>query len=58
MVNAAFYKEQSVIQFIMELLDISVDKLDQPLSTSQKRKIDSSLKKIKVMIKDPVVSIY
>ncbi|XP_050701714.1 protein argonaute-2-like isoform X2 [Eriocheir sinensis] len=47
-VNAAFYKEQSVIEFITKLLDISEDKLEKPFSTSQKRKVDSSLKKIKV----------
>ncbi|XP_050691117.1 protein argonaute-2-like [Eriocheir sinensis] len=49
-VNAAFYKEQSVIEFIKELLDISDRELYQPLSPYHKRKITSSLKKMKVRV--------
>lgn len=49
-VNAAFYKEQGVIDFIKEILDISDNQLNQALTPNQKRKVVSSLKKMKVMM--------
>lgn len=49
--NAAFYKEQSVIDFIKELLDITDDKLKDPLTLPSRRKVSNSLRKIKVMAK-------
>uniref|UniRef100_A0A0P4WKQ8 Uncharacterized protein n=1 Tax=Scylla olivacea TaxID=85551 RepID=A0A0P4WKQ8_SCYOL len=49
-VNAAFYKDQDVISFIKELLDLGDQDLNQPLHNNQRRKITSSLRKIKIQV--------
>lgn len=53
-VNAAFYKEQSVIDFIKELLNKSDADLNKPLAPFEKKKVTSSLKKLKVMTKNSI----
>lgn len=49
-VNAAFYKEQNVITFMKDIIDITDRDLNRPLSVSQRKKITSNLKKIKIQV--------
>lgn len=47
--NAAFYKEQSVLDFIKETLRLRDQELRQALEPTKKRKLEKELKSIKVL---------
>lgn len=49
-VNAAFYKEQNVIDFIKELLDLRDQDLNQPLHQNLRKKVTSNLRKMKIQV--------